>query len=140
MYVCQYEVYNHIALFCHDFCNCLYIVPVPRIYSYQPSGSLPGVVGEMQYIICSVTITSAVDPNSVMLGWANADSIVTADSRVTIQPTNVTSNPSSFTYTTTIQFTYLMEGDEGNYTCNVTLDDVMESNTTTLQKLKSMNV
>ena len=106
--------------------------------SLQPSGLLQGVIGEMQDIICSVTITSAIDPNSVELTWANNDSIITTDNRVTITPTNITENPSSFTYSTTIQFAYLMEGDKGNYTCNVVVDDMMESYSTTLQNLRSM--
>ena len=114
----------------------MFVVPSPRI-SFQPS---EGVIGEMQDIICSVTITSATDPDSVELTWTNADSVVTADNRVTITPTNITKNPSSFTYTTTIQFAYLMEGDKGNYTCNVTVDDMMESHYTTLQNLKSMQM
>ena len=114
-------------------------MPVPRI-SLQPSGLLQGVVGEMQDIICSVTITSAIDPNSVELTWTNNDSIITTDNRVTITPTNITENPSSFTYSTTIQFAYLMEGDEGNYTCNVTVDDMMESHSITLQNLRSMYI
>ena len=92
----------------------------------------------MQNIICSVTITSVIDPDSVELTWTNNDSIITTDNRVAITPTNITENPSSFTYTTTIQFAYLMEGDEGNYTCNVTVNDMMESHSITLQKLKSM--
>ena len=92
----------------------------------------------MQNIICSVTTTSVIDPDSVELTWTNNDSIITTDNRVTITPTNITENPSSFTYSTTIQFVYLMEGDEGNYTCNVTVDDMMESHSITLQKLKSM--
>ena len=114
-------------------------MPVPRI-SLQPnaSGFLQGVIGEVQYIICSVTIASAIDPNSVEPMWLNADSIITADNRVTIIPTNITENPSSFTYTKTIQFAYLMEGDEGNYTCIVTVDDMMESHSTTLENLRSM--
>ena len=114
-------------------------MPVPRI-SLQPnaSGFLQGVVGEMQDMICSVTITSAVDPNSVELIWLNANSIITANNRVTIVPTNITENPSSFTYTTAIQFAYLMEGDEGNYTCNVTVDDMTESYSVTLENLRSM--
>ena len=108
----------------------------PRI-SFQPSGYLQGVVGEMQDIICSVTITSTIDPDSVELTWTNADSTITADNRVTIV-TNVTENPFSFTYTTIIQFAYLMEGDEGNYTCNVEVDDMMESSSTILENLRSM--
>ena len=112
-------------------------MPVPRI-SLQPSGLLQGVVGEMQDITCSVTISSAIDPNSVELTWTNNDSIITTDNRVTITPTNITENPSSFTYSTTIQFAYLMEGDEGNYTCNVAVDDMMESHSITLKNLRSM--
>ena len=113
----------------------LLIVPVPRI-SLQPSGYLQGVVGEMQDIICSVTITSTIDPDSVEMTWTNADSIITTDNRVTII-TNITENPFSFTYTTIIQFAYLMEGDEGNYTCNVEVDDMMETRSIILENLRS---
>ena len=91
----------------------------------------------MQDIICSVTITSSIDPDSVELTWTNADSIITADNRVTIIA-NITENPFSFTYTTTIQFTYLMEGDEGNYNCILEVDDITESLSTTLEDLRSM--
>ena len=123
-------------------CFVIVLVPVPRIYLHlsrylQPSRYLQGVVGEKQDIICSVTITSAIDPDSVKLTWRNADSIVTADSRVTIV-SNITHNPFSFTYTTIIQFAYLMEGDEGNYTCNVKVDDMMESCSIILQNFRSM--
>ena len=118
------------------FVIIFYVVPVPRI-SLQPSGYLQGVVGEMQDITCSVTITSTIDPDSVELTWTNADSIITADNRVTII-TNITENPSSFTYSTIIQFAYLMEGDEGNYTCNVEVDNMMESSSITLDNFRSM--
>ena len=90
----------------------------------------------MQDITCSVTITSEIDPDLVDLTWINADSIITADNRVTII-TNITENPFSFTYTTIIQFAYLMEGDEGNFTCNVEVDDMMESSSITLGNLRS---
>ena len=102
------------------------VVPVPKI-SYLPSTLLFRSPGD---IICSVTITSAVDPNSVELTWTNSDSIITADNRITISPITVTENPSSFTYTTTIQFAYLIEEDEKNYTCNVTLGDMRKSQST----------
>ena len=114
-------------------------MPVPRI-SFQPSGSLLGIIGEMQDIICSVTITAAIEPDLVELTWTNNDSIITTDNRVTITPTNITENPSSFTYTTTIRFAYLMEGDEGNYTCNVAIDDMMESRSVKLQNLRGMYI
>ena len=104
----------------------------------RPSGFLQRVVGDMQDFICSVTINSTIDPNSVELTWTNNDSIITTDNRVTITPTNITVNPSSFTYSTTIQFAYLMEGDEGDYTCNVVADNLTESQSVTLQNLISM--
>ena len=113
----------------------LFLVPSPRV-SFQPSGFLQGVIGEMQDIICSVTVTSELDPNSVELTWTNADSIITTDSRVTITPTSVTVNPSSFEYTTTIRIAYLIEGDEGIYTCNVAVGGLMKFHSTTLQNLR----
>ena len=109
-------------------------MPIPRI-SHQPSR---GVVGDMQDIICLVTITSAIDPNLVELTWTHDNNNVTTDNRVTIIPTNITENPSSFTYTTTIQFAYLMEGDEGNYTCKVSADNMIKSHSIVLQNLRSM--
>ena len=111
----------------------MFVVPVPRIL-FQPSEI---VVGETQDIICLLTINSA---NSVELIWTNNDSIITADNRVTITSTIITDNSSSFTYTTTIQFAYLMEGDEGNYTCKVTVDNMTESRSVTLQNLISTYV
>ena len=115
------------------------IVPSPRI-SLQPSGFFSGTIGQMQDLICSVTITSAIDPNSVQLIWLDSENIITSDNRVTVTPTNITSNAFSFTYTTVLQFAYLMEGDEGNYTCNLVADDMFESQTVRLQNFRSMYV
>ena len=51
-----------------------------------------------------------------MIGWMGpGGDTITNDSRVTINPTTSSGN----TYTSSIQFTYLMDGDEGTYTCNV---------------------
>ena len=92
----------------------------------------------MQDIICLITITSAIDPNSVELTWTRNDINIMIDNRVTIIPTNVSENPSSFTYTTTVQFAYLIEGDEGNYTCKVSADNMVKSHSVVLQNLTSM--
>ena len=44
--------------------------------------------------------------------------------RVTVIPTTITTDDSiGIIYTTVIQFAYLMEGDEGNYTCTVTSNE-----------------
>ena len=92
----------------------------------------------MQDLICSVTITSAIDPDSVQLTWLNSDNIVTSDNRITVTPTNITSNAFSFTYTTILQFAYLMLGDEGNYTCDLVADGMFEFQTVRLQNFRSM--
>jgi len=50
---------------------------------------------------------------------------ITNDSRVTISPTTSIGN----NFTSNLQFTYLMEGDEGMYTCNVMILETNGSNT-----------
>ena len=94
----------------------------------------------MQDIICSVTLSSAVDPDSVELAWTNADNIITSDNRITIISTNITENPSSITYTTVIQFVYLTEDDDGSYACNITLDNMMEFRSAAFQNLRSKQI
>ena len=40
-------------------------------------------------------------------------------------------------YTRSLQFTYLMEGDEGTYTCNVIIHDASGSQSVEIQSLTS---
>ena len=137
MYISTYVCTTNVLMCLLYIYLLLYgLVPPPRI-SLQPSGYLQGIVGEMQDIICSVTITSTIHPDSVELTWTFADNIITTDNRVTII-TNITENPFSFTYTNIIQFAYLMEGDEGNYTCSVEVDDITEFHYIILENLRSM--
>ena len=85
------------------------------------SVSLPGriqgaMVGNPQMIQCTVSGDSGLNIDSVMISWMGpGGGTITNNSRVTITPTTSSGN----TYTSSIQFTYLMEGDEGTYTCNV---------------------
>ena len=58
---------------------------------------------------------------------------VTNDSRVTINPTTSSGND----FMSTLNFTYLMEGDEGNYTCNVMILETSGSASVELQTLTS---
>ena len=49
-------------------------------------------------------------------------------------PTTITTDDSiGIIYTTVIQFAYLMEGDEGNYTCAVTIDEDSTDSTFNLE-------
>ena len=82
-----------------------------------PSGPIQGaMVGSPQDIQCIVSTVSGVELSSVMISWIGpGGESITNDSRVTISPTTSSGN----NYTSSLQFTYLMEGDEGMYTCNV---------------------
>ena len=74
------------------------------------------MVGSPQDIQCIVSTVSGVELSSVMISWmGRGGESITNDSRVTISPTTSSGN----NYTSSLQFTYLMEGDEGTYTCNV---------------------
>ena len=69
-------------------------------------------MGNSLNLDCSVTTVSGVDPSSIMFSWVGPHgNTVTRNDRVL--------NPTISDHTDSIQFTYLMEGDNGTYTCNV---------------------
>ena len=100
------------------------------IISIIPHLTFEATVGSPQDIQCIVSTVSGVEFSTVMINWMGpgGDSI-TNDSRVTISPTTSSSN----NYTSSLQFTYLMEGDEGMYTCNVIILETTESSTTEMK-------
>ena len=91
-------------------------------------------MGSPQVINCTVSTVSGVESSSVMISWMGpgGESII-SDNRVTISPTTSSGN----TYTSSLHFTYLMEGDEGTYTCNVMILETNESQSVELQSLTS---
>ena len=92
------------------------IVPSPFV-NLVPSGPIEdGMVGSTQDIQCTVSTVTGVQPNLVLISWTGpGGNTITNDSRVTISQTTYSGN----NYNSTLQFAYLMEGDEGIYTCNV---------------------
>ena len=98
------------------------VVPTPTV-TISPSDPIQGaMVGSPQVINCTVSTVSGVESSSVMISWMGPrGAITTTNGRVSIR--SVTNDM----YTRGLQFTYLMEGDEGNYTCNVTILDASES-------------
>ena len=92
----------------------------------SPSGPIQGaMVGSPQDIQCKVSTVSGVELSSVMISWMGpGGKSITNDSRVTISPTTSSGN----NYTSSLQFTYLMEGDEGTYTCNVMILETAATN------------
>ena len=99
-------------------------VPTPTV-SITPSGPIQGaMVGNPQDIQCTVSTVSGVELSSVMISWMGpGGDTITNDSRVTISPTSGSGN----NYTSSLQFMYLMEGDEGTYECNMMILETDES-------------
>ena len=93
-------------------------VPTPDI-SILPLGSIvDGMVGSPQEIHCTVSTVSGVELSSVMISWTGPEGDTIAnDSRVTISPITAINND----FISTLEFAYLMEGDEGIYTCDVVI-------------------
>ena len=85
----------------------------------QPSYLQQGILGDAHDLICLIALSSEVQLSLVNLTW----NFTSNDNRVTVIPTTFTTDDFiGIIYTTVIQFDYLMEGDEGNYTCALTID------------------
>ena len=90
------------------------------------------MVGSPQDIQCIVSTVSGVELSSVIISWMGpGGKSITNDSRVTISPTTSSGN----NYASSLQFTYLMEGDEGMYTFNVMILETSASNSIHIQTL-----
>ena len=95
-------------------------------------------MGSRQDISCTVSTVSGVESSSVMISWIGTVGTsgmgpVMNDSRVTISPTTSSGN----NYTSSLQFAYLMEGDEDNYICNVMILETTESQSVEIGSLSS---
>ena len=92
------------------------------------------MVGSPQDIQCIVNTVSGVELSSIMISWMGpGGESITNDSRVTISPTTSSGN----NYTSSVQFTYLMEGDEGIYTCDVMILETTSTSAIKIDKLTS---
>ena len=119
------------------FICCVFIsstVPPPTV-TISPSGPVEGaMVGNPLMLECLVSTVSGVELSSVMISWIGpGGDTIRNDSRVTISSTNSSGN----NYTSSIQLTYLMEGDNGTYTCNVSILDTIRSTSIVLEELTS---
>ena len=110
-------------------------VPTPTV-SITPSGPIQGaMVGSLQDIQCIVSTVSGVELNSLLISWMGpGGDTIKNDSRVTINPTSGSGN----TYTSNLQFMYLMEGDEGTYECDVMILETNVSEVIIIKKIKGM--
>ena len=86
-------------------------------------------MGSSQVINCTVSTASGVESSSVMISWMGpGGEPITTECGVTVSPTTSSGN----TYTSSLQFDYLMEGDEGTYTCNVMILEASASESVVL--------
>ena len=90
------------------------------------------MVGSPQDIDCIVN-TTVPGVSSVSVSWTGPGGvpILSNTNRVTISPTTSSGN----IFTSSLQFDYLMEGDEDNYTCNVMILGASATQSIELQSL-----
>ena len=92
-------------------------------------------MGNSQNIQCTVSTVSGVESSSVMISWMGpGGNIDVTNGRVSIG--SVTDDGNNM-YTRSLQFTYLMEGDESTYTCNVMILGTSVSQSVDIQTLTS---
>ena len=129
---CVYAVLLYVLFLFYMFFS---IVPTPTV-TISPPGPIQGaMVGSPQVIDCAVSTVSGVEASSVMISWMGpGGNITTTNGRVSI---GLVTDDGNNMYTRSLQFTYLMEGDEGTYTCNVMVLDTSESQSVELQSLTS---
>ena len=89
-------------------------------------------MGSPQDINCIVSTVNGVKSSSVMISWMGPRGAITANDRIFIG--SVTDDGNNM-YSSRLQFTYLMEGDNGMYTCNVMISGTNGSNSTEIQSL-----
>ena len=80
-----------------------------------------------------MSTVGGVESSVVLISWMGpGGSGSTNNGRISIGPIT---NDSNNMYTSSLQFTYLMEGDEGTYTCNVMILDTNGSQSVEIQSL-----
>ena len=90
-------------------------------------------MGSPQVINCTVSTVNGVEYSSVMISWIGpGGNIEATNGRVSIG--SVTAGGNNM-YTRSLLFDYLMEGDEGNYTCKVMILETSESQSVVLEPL-----
>ena len=71
-----------------------------------------------------MSTVSGVELSSVMISWMGPDgNLITDSSRIIVNPVTSSGN----NYTSSIHFIYVMESDEGMYTCNVMILETTQS-------------
>ena len=126
---------NNMCVFAVTTYNLIFVVPTFSV-TVTSADSLQGVVvGDTLDIYCTAEVAfNGVESSSVVFVWLGPEGIpIRNSSRVTISPTNSFPN----TFNSTLHFSYLMEGDDGRYTCNVMILRANQSESIELGRLNS---
>ena len=127
----MYMLMHILKLFFINIFIRTYVAPTPRIF-LRPTYFQQGTIGEQLDLVCSIVLSSTAQTSSVNLTW----NFTSNDNRVTVIPTTITTDDSiGIIYTTVIQFAYLLEGDEGNYSCTVMIEEVLAESTYYLKSI-----
>ena len=104
----------------------LHTVPTPTV-NISPSGPIQGaMVGSPQVINCIVAGVIEVESSSVMIAWMGPNGVDVMNNSGTIF-LDLTASNGNTTYTSSLQFAYLIEGDNGTYTCNFMASEISVS-------------
>ena len=110
----------------------LHTVPMP-IVILSPSGPIQNAtVGSELVINCTVSTVSGVESSVVTISWMGpGGGSIMNDCRVTISSTTSSGN----NYTSSLRFSTLLQGDKGNYICNVIILNTVASQSVELQSI-----
>ena len=112
----MYDTYITLFLF--------YMYTAPTLMVTTAISNNQVIVGNREVVTCTVSGAVGVNLSSVMISWTGpGGAIIANDSRVTISPTT----SSGDYFLSTLRFEFLMEGDGGTYSCNVTILDTTVS-------------
>jgi len=129
-------VYRNIYYTRIAYVSSFYLASLLHI-SLQPRGFNQNTVGKTQDVICSISLSSDVDPDSIELSWLKKEDFITADGRVTIINGDNNSNASNLIISTIIHFEPLTEEDEGNYICYAKVNGSFVFKSIQLQNFRS---
>jgi len=109
------------------------LIVASPVIAILPFGPIQGAkVGSSQTIHCVVYTVNGVKLSSVMISWIGPrGKSISSDGRVIISPAAIDGNH----FASSLRFAYLMEGDEGIYTCNVMILETNTSDTLLLNTL-----
>ena len=100
------------------------------------------MVGSPQVLMCTVNTVHGVEFSSVIIEWTGPEGTYANNSRVIIETDEIDIPMDGTpllhnTYNSTLQFTYLMEGYAGTYTCGVTILDTFNMQTVEIEFVTS---